>query len=380
MADLFISYSRKDKEFVQKLHADLINRERDIWVDFEDIPLSADWWAEIRTGIEESNAFVFVISPDSIVSEVCFKEISCAVDLNKRMIPVLYREVDAQAVFPEVASLNWIFFRDTDDFDDAVTKLINTIDVDLEWVSAHTRLTRRAMEWDRKNRNDSLLLRGDDLADAEALLIQIEKEPPLTDLIGKYIWDSRQSAVKRQRIVIGAITVGLIVAIVLGIFAFASFWRANREFQRAEANAATAWAAVEIADTERENARAAQKTAEANSFRAATAEALAYHLLDDADLERMLATSRQLAADALLNLNDDPELSVRLALHGLTFSYSEEAEEALRRALEVAGMESGSYLNAQPVETLQSLAESMGTRHLTTAECQQYLHRNGCPE
>ena len=52
MADIFISYSRKDKGFVQQLHAVLASQKRDIWVDWEDIPLTADWMAEIRSGIE----------------------------------------------------------------------------------------------------------------------------------------------------------------------------------------------------------------------------------------------------------------------------------------------------------------------------------------
>ena len=61
MPDVFISYSRKDKVFVRHLHDALTANERDIWIDWEDIPLSADWWAEIRTGIEGSNIFVFIL-------------------------------------------------------------------------------------------------------------------------------------------------------------------------------------------------------------------------------------------------------------------------------------------------------------------------------
>ena len=65
MADVFISYSRKDKDFVRDLHEALAARERDTWVDWEDIPLTAEWLAEIYAGIEGADAFVFVISPDS---------------------------------------------------------------------------------------------------------------------------------------------------------------------------------------------------------------------------------------------------------------------------------------------------------------------------
>jgi hypothetical protein len=52
MADVFISYSRKDKDFVKALHAALVQQNRETWVDWEDIPLTADWWQEIQSGIE----------------------------------------------------------------------------------------------------------------------------------------------------------------------------------------------------------------------------------------------------------------------------------------------------------------------------------------
>jgi len=392
MSDVFISYSRKDSQFARQLHDALADSGRDIWIDWEDIPLSADWWAEIRTGIEGSDIFIFIISPDSVISEVCYKEISCAVDLNKRLIPVLHREVDAKTVPQEVASLNWIFFRDADHFDGALITLIDTMDTDLEWVKAHTRLTERAVEWDRKERNDSFLLRGDDLAEAEQRLIQTGKKPPLTDLQGHYILSSRQFAVKRQRLMIGAIAFGLVVAVILGIVAFMNFLRADREYQRANlaqktavAGAATAWEAVGIAETERENARLAQQTAQAgeqlawhavgtadaNSIRAATAEAEAYILRD-------IATSRQLATDAINNIRIDPELSILLALQGLALAHTEQAEAALRQALEASQVSNASTLSTLEIEELRSLAESYVTRSLTIAECEKYLHMPDC--
>ncbi|MCK7520391.1 MAG: toll/interleukin-1 receptor domain-containing protein [Ignavibacteriales bacterium] len=97
-ASLMISYSRKDKVFVKQLYESLLAQgfsPDDIWVDWEGIPLSADWMAEITKGIRSSNAFIFVIGPDSVASEVCRKEIEIAVESNKRFIPILYREARA---------------------------------------------------------------------------------------------------------------------------------------------------------------------------------------------------------------------------------------------------------------------------------------------
>jgi len=38
MSQLFISYSRKDTEFAQKLTESLTAQKMDLWVDWEDIP------------------------------------------------------------------------------------------------------------------------------------------------------------------------------------------------------------------------------------------------------------------------------------------------------------------------------------------------------
>lgn len=110
-ASVFISYSRKDKAFVKNMFDALApDRERPVWVDWEDIPPSNDWLDEIHKGIETKDCFIFVLSPDSIKSEVCNWEVDHAVKNGKRMIPVVCRDVDYREVRKEIAQLNWIFF------------------------------------------------------------------------------------------------------------------------------------------------------------------------------------------------------------------------------------------------------------------------------
>ena len=79
MPDVFISYSRKDKEFVQRLDKALKDTNRDIWVDWEDIPLTADFVDEIYRGIEAAHSFISIISPDYVASEYCRLEVDRAV-------------------------------------------------------------------------------------------------------------------------------------------------------------------------------------------------------------------------------------------------------------------------------------------------------------
>ena len=45
MTDVFISYSRKDITFVRLLHDALKENGLETWIDWQDIPPSADWLA-----------------------------------------------------------------------------------------------------------------------------------------------------------------------------------------------------------------------------------------------------------------------------------------------------------------------------------------------
>ena len=135
MSEAFISYSRKDKAFVQRLHTALTQQDRKVWVDWNDIPLTADWRQEIYDGIDAANYFIFILSPDSITSTVCKEELERAIH-NKRLIPIVYRDVVPEHVHPALAKLNWIFFRETDDFDRAFQALITSLDTDLQHLKA----------------------------------------------------------------------------------------------------------------------------------------------------------------------------------------------------------------------------------------------------
>jgi hypothetical protein len=57
MADVFISYSRKDQAFVYQLHSALAKLNRGTWVDWEDIPRTSKWLDEIYDGIEKADIF-----------------------------------------------------------------------------------------------------------------------------------------------------------------------------------------------------------------------------------------------------------------------------------------------------------------------------------
>ena len=57
------------------------------------IPPTAEWRDEVYASIQAADTFLFIISPDSVVSEICTLEIEHAIQHNKRLVPVVWRDV-----------------------------------------------------------------------------------------------------------------------------------------------------------------------------------------------------------------------------------------------------------------------------------------------
>ena len=227
MSDAFISYAREDLAFVRDLSAALEQRQKEVWVDWEEILPTAEWWAEIVAGIEGSDAFLFILSPDSAASEVCGREVAQASELGKRIVVVLRRDVDGIAVPPHVTDVNWLFFRPETEFADGVARVVDALDLDLPWQRSHTRWLLAALEWDRKGRDPSLLARGSELMAAEKWLGTPDaavREPAPTPMQYDFVFASRQAATRRQRAIVSSISVALAVAVGLALLAV---WQRN---------------------------------------------------------------------------------------------------------------------------------------------------------
>ncbi|NES20465.1 MAG: TIR domain-containing protein [Symploca sp. SIO3E6] len=201
--DTFISYSRRNKEFVRRLCEALIEAKLKIWVDWNDIPPAEDWRQEIARGIEASNNFVFIISSHSTASAVCGEELSHAIEHGKRLIPIVLEDVGYDNVHPELGRINWIFFREGDDFDGAVEKLISAIETDMSYVRQQTHLLVRARQWEKAERNKSYLLQGSELRKAEQWLAEDVETLHATSLHAtslhqEYINTSRQVETERE--------------------------------------------------------------------------------------------------------------------------------------------------------------------------------------
>jgi WD40 repeat protein len=227
---VFISYSRRDREFTRNLETAFREKGRKVWIDQKDIQHTEEWLKAIYSGIEAADNFIFIISPDAIVSENCAKEVAHAVKHNKRLIPVLYREVNDKDVPEHLAELDWVPFQQEADFNAAFEILLEAIDTDLEYVRSHTRLLTRAIEWNKQQRDKSLLLRGKLLKEAEQWRSEaIQKKPAATPLQLEYIEASRKAADRRLWTIAGASVLALAIISTLTIVAVMRSREAQRQ-------------------------------------------------------------------------------------------------------------------------------------------------------
>ena len=138
-AKIFISYSRKDMTFVDRLESALKARGFEPLIDRAEIYAFEDWWKRIEALIGRADTVVFVLSPDAIASEICAKEVAHAAALNKRFAPIVCRRADDNAIPDALRRLNFIFFDDPAKFDSSLERLIAALQTDIGWI----RLARR---------------------------------------------------------------------------------------------------------------------------------------------------------------------------------------------------------------------------------------------
>lgn len=366
MPDIFLSYTRVDADFTRRLHTAFTGQGRDVWVDFEDIPATVDWWREITTGIEESDTFCFVMTQASLESEVCMLEVAHAREYNKHVVPILIGPVPDEAAalaihaqatpspvnatligdrrLTDIVHANWLAlarhqwldFTDPDRFDASFATLVKAIDTDIAHTRMHTRLIGRAKEWDANRRDTSYLLDGSEITEAENWLAEAAtaaKTPEATPLQTAYIRASRDHQRKRQRQLLTAALVSLVAVSVFALLAM-FFWG------QSEANL----------DLARDN------------------EATAIAERDRADAQARVSESGRVALAGLLALDEGQrDTALLLGLEALSIEDTVAARSGLLTALQ-ANPRLLRYLPPLHADWVRSLAINPAGTHLATAD------------
>jgi hypothetical protein len=88
MGHIFISYSHKDKAYVDKLQKYLLKQGFDAWID-DRIDYGTRWPREIEKRLKDCEAFILIMSTNSYESEWVQNELSFARQLKKPIFPLL---------------------------------------------------------------------------------------------------------------------------------------------------------------------------------------------------------------------------------------------------------------------------------------------------
>lgn len=110
VGSVFISHSSRspDHEVAKALAESLIQTGLDVWWDEARLEGGHDFPAKILEAIISQHFFLYIISPRSVHSDWCARELHCATELSKACIPLLLEEIPLEERPIELARLQYI--------------------------------------------------------------------------------------------------------------------------------------------------------------------------------------------------------------------------------------------------------------------------------
>lgn len=95
---IFLSYSHRDKkwvdEFVQKLQAVGVN----VWFDQKEIRAGDTLREILEEGLRQSHSIIMILSPESISSSNLSFELGAALGMGIRIIPIVDKDIPPSAI------------------------------------------------------------------------------------------------------------------------------------------------------------------------------------------------------------------------------------------------------------------------------------------
>jgi hypothetical protein len=88
---VFISHSHQDKDFVDKLAAQLVLHKTYVWLDRWEIKVGDSLLGKVQEGIKSASALLIVLSKASVASEWCKKELNAGLmrELDEKRVVIL---------------------------------------------------------------------------------------------------------------------------------------------------------------------------------------------------------------------------------------------------------------------------------------------------
>jgi hypothetical protein len=126
-AYVFISYSREDRVFVERLMVGLREAGVETWTDLENIHPGTDWRKEIERGLNEAAALIYVASKNSAHSRWLDAEYTAFLSrkATTACIPIIIDDEGPENLPSPLRDLQWVDFRGQ--FEPALALLLDGI-------------------------------------------------------------------------------------------------------------------------------------------------------------------------------------------------------------------------------------------------------------
>ncbi len=121
---VFISYSRKDTDFVNRFIERLRGAGVNLWID-KNIKLGGRWDNSIETALESCNDILIMASKNSMESNNVMDEVAYALEENKRVIPIRIEDCEMNFRLRRIQHLDYF-----EDEDKAFDRLLNALNVE----------------------------------------------------------------------------------------------------------------------------------------------------------------------------------------------------------------------------------------------------------
>ncbi|MBZ0280088.1 MAG: toll/interleukin-1 receptor domain-containing protein [Anaerolineae bacterium] len=147
---IFLSYSRKDTDIMQRIRDDLRAAGLIVWTD-EGIEIGTTSWKQtIATSIRETGCLVVILSPDAATSRWVLEELDFASLQSKPIFPLIARGSENEAIPFGFAASQWLDIRDLSTYHVEIDKLIASINKKLN-------LKSTLLESDHSEKSETLI-------------------------------------------------------------------------------------------------------------------------------------------------------------------------------------------------------------------------------
>lgn len=121
-SDVFLSYSRKDRDQMHVILQTLETHKIIVWSDENLVPGAPSWRSDVQNAIENTRCVVAILSPDAKDSEWVNEELNYAKIRKARIFTVLVRGDESNAIPFGMTGVQWIDMRT--DYSEGIEEIV----------------------------------------------------------------------------------------------------------------------------------------------------------------------------------------------------------------------------------------------------------------